>query len=143
MNSLFAAICCSLLFFFNGCGTTDANIEEKKDIEKVTGYYKAIVFIAPDPRDKPVDILANGGMFTVRLSSNYKAEWRLLIPLEIAFSPSPIDTNNVSMFSLNGDTIRFKGITAYLDAIPFLLKDTQLEAIPVGRVPIALTLKKY
>lgn len=143
MYSLVVTISCAFLFFCNGCDTTDLNTEGKNELNKVTGYYKAIVFIAPSPNDKPVDILANGGMFTVRLSSNYRAEWRLVIPLEIAFSSTPIDTSNECMFRLNGDTLRFKGITYYLDVIPFLLKDTQLEAIPIGRAPIILTLKKY
>lgn len=129
---------------------TYCNNDSVTDVERITGFYEATTFTEPGRHDGGVDILANGGMLTARLSSNFEVEGRLLIPENIESNFSPADTNYTGLFDLDDDTVRFKDTNTLLDIRPsyplmFIVKDTRLETVDWdenGRWAIKIIMEK-
>lgn len=119
------------LFVFLG---TSCNNDSVPSSEWIAGSYVATTFTEPGQHDGGVDILANGGMFTARLSSSFEVEGRLVIPENIGSNFSPVDTIYIGLFNLDGDTLTFKDTGTLLDYYPsyplmFIATGTRLESV--------------
>lgn len=122
------------------CSENSVTEDEKSlNPEQIAGLYNSIVFTAPGPDDGIYDILASGGMITVRLFDNFEVEGHLLIPDSSDIPFTPIDDDFYGTFTLNADTVRFKNTGIFLDHEFQLFKvtDNQLRAPdrPSGRWP--------
>ena len=97
--------------------------------EPIAGLYVATTFTEPGQLNGGVGILANGGILTARLGSNYEVEGRLLIPDNIGSNFAPTDMSFSGEFNLNGNTLRFLNTQTFLDRdlYQFLVSDTRLE----------------
>ena len=115
---------CSLMFL---APTISCNDDSITNAERIAGFYEAIVFTEPGAHDGGVNILANGGVLTARLFSDFKVEGRLVIPEDIDSNFAPQDINYCGTFTVNVDTIRFVGAETLLDQFPFIIKETRLE----------------
>lgn len=99
------------------------------DVGRITGIYMATAFIEPGEHDARVDILANGGILTAQLSSNFEVEGHLLIPDNIGSNFAPTDTSYYGEFNLDGDRLHFINAKTFMDHDPFMfiVKDARLE----------------
>lgn len=113
--------------------------------DAMTGTYQAVVCTEPGQHDRGVDILANGGQLTARLSSDLKVEGYVKIPSGIGSNFPPLDKNYSGTFSVSGDTVKINNTGIILDEYsPFVFKNSRLESVDrVGRGnPFKLILEK-
>lgn len=105
------------------------NDDAATELERVTGTYWATTFTEPGQLDGGIDILANGGILTARLRSNYEVEGQLLIPENIESNFAPTDVDYYGEFNLEGDSIHLVNTETFLDQDPymFIIKDSRLE----------------
>jgi len=109
------------------------------DATRLSGLYKAIVFIEPGSNDEGLDILANNGLLTIQFDRNFTVSGQLIIPENIGSNYAPIDTNYGGTYTLNGDTLRFNNTNDILDnpVVYFIVKDSTIET-PVYQGRFAL-----
>jgi hypothetical protein len=97
------------------------------EAERIAGFYRATTFTEPGEHDGGVDILANGGILTARLSSNSGVEGRIVIPGNIGSNFAPVDVNYSGIFSVNEDTMHFENTETLLDLPVFIIYEHRLE----------------
>lgn len=143
-----------ILLFILAAASCDSdsvtNNDSIPDVERITGFYEAVKFIEPGEHDGGVDILANGGVLTARLTSDFEVEGRLVIPGNIGSNFAPTDTNYTGLFDLDRDTVRFKDTNTLLDYYPsyplmFIVTGTRLETVDweeSGRWAIKIVMEK-
>lgn len=88
------------------------------DMEQLTGLYVATTFHESGIIEQGVDILAQGGSLTVRLSSDFRVAGRLVIPANIGTNYPPTDTVYTGTFTLHCDTVRLQHTGTSLDYYP-------------------------
>jgi hypothetical protein len=114
-----------LLTFVFAC-----NDEGITNVDRVAGFYKAIVFQVLGSRDQPIDILAEGGALTAQLSKDFKVEGSIMIPAGIDSNNPGRNTTYSGIYTLSGDTLVFKNTATPMDALsPFLIRGSHLESI--------------
>ncbi len=116
-----------LLTFVFACN----NDEGILNVDRVVGFYRAIVFTEPGRLDGGVDILAKGGELSARLlKKDLKVEGYIRIPAGVESNFPPMDTIYTGTFALAADTLHIKNTHTPLDSYsPFLVKGNRLESI--------------
>jgi|GEM_PF-2069490 len=88
------------------------------DMEQLAGSYVATTFHESGIIDQRVDILAQGGSLTVRLTADFQVAGRLVIPANIGSNYPPTDTVYTGTFTLHCDTVRLQHTGTSLDYYP-------------------------
>lgn len=134
----------SLLVILANLSCKEEHLVEPTDptLLKVTGDYKATTFIYPGDDDGSVDILANGGSITVRLTINYSASGRIVIPKHPNLHGGEIDTTFMGTFTLKNDSLQFRGMYNILSGSCFIVKDKRLEYREMSISPLIIILEK-
>ena len=121
--TLSSILICTLLLVLS-CSKNSVS----EDDEQISGLYKAIAFSEPGEKDGGVDILASGGMLTVRLLDNFELEGHIRVPSDIGSNFAPIDDDFNGTFTLTDVRVHFINTGTFFDHDPwlFVVKDGQL-----------------
>ena len=111
---------------------------------KVAGDYKATTFIYPGDDDGPVDVLANGGSIKIKLTTNYSASGRIVIPKHPRLHGECTDTTFIGTFTLKNDSLQFTGMHNVLTnpQLFFIVKEKRLDGQMMSISPLIISLEK-
>ncbi len=100
--------------------------------DELIGSYKAVIFVVPGELDNGIDILAEGGMLSVSLTSGNKMTGHLRIPPNTGAIYPQVDTAFIGTYTLGTDTIYFHNTGTLLDNpyLFFLAHADTLETSP-------------